>query len=53
MSEAKCVTGWGEFSLNISPHPDRSFHSRSTLPLQGRVNKNIIHEKRPAVITDY
>ena len=44
MSEAKCETGWGDLSTRAlfdaegpSPHPDREFHSRSTLPLQGRV----------------
>src|SRR6476661_1588646 len=43
---SECVTGWGDVSTRgpsdierPSPHPDREFHSRSTLPLQGRVKR--------------
>jgi hypothetical protein len=51
MSAAKCETGWGDLSTRAlfeaerpSPHPAREFHSRSTLPLQGRVRGTAAYE---------
>src|SRR5262249_11547785 len=37
MNGTNPVTGWSELFRNLSPHPDCSFHSQSTLPLRGRV----------------